>query len=121
MTGVLQGKVAIVTGSSRGIGRNIAVELAAEGCHVVIAARSEAEADPRLPGTIYSVAEELDIVVMVHTGNGLPNALPSLPIPVAREHPKLRIVVAHAGGGTFGQTPSWPPRPVPIFTLRPPG
>ncbi len=51
---------------------------------------------------IYSVAEELDIVVMVHTGNGLPNALPSLLIPVAREHPKLRIVVAHAGGGTFG-------------------
>jgi len=41
-------------------------------------------------------------VVTVHTGNGLPNALPSLLIPVAREHPKLRIVVAHAGGGTFG-------------------
>lgn len=58
MTGVLQGKVGIVTGASRGIGRNIAVELAAEGCNVVIAARSEVEPDPRLPGTIHSVAEE---------------------------------------------------------------
>ncbi len=51
---------------------------------------------------VFSVAEELDITVMIHTGNGLPIALPSLAIPVAREHPHLRIVLAHAGGGTFG-------------------
>jgi hypothetical protein len=51
---------------------------------------------------IFRVAEELDIAVMIHTGNGLPNALPSLVIPVAREHPRVRIVLAHAGGGTFG-------------------
>jgi predicted TIM-barrel fold metal-dependent hydrolase len=51
---------------------------------------------------IYRVAEELDIAVMIHTGNGLPNALPSLCIPVARKHPGLRFVLAHAGGGTFG-------------------
>jgi len=49
---------AIVTGASRGIGRNIAVELAAEGCNVAVAARSEAESDPRLPGTIHSAAAE---------------------------------------------------------------
>lgn len=55
---VLDGQVAIVTGASRGIGRNIAVELADEGCNVVIAARSETEGDPRLPGTIHSVAAE---------------------------------------------------------------
>jgi NAD(P)-dependent dehydrogenase (short-subunit alcohol dehydrogenase family) len=57
-SGLLQDRVAIVTGASRGIGRNIAVELAAEGCNVVIAARSEAESDPRLPGTIHTVTEE---------------------------------------------------------------
>jgi citronellol/citronellal dehydrogenase len=55
---LLAGKVAIVTGASRGIGRNIAVELADEGCNVVIAARSETEGDPRLPGTIHTVADE---------------------------------------------------------------
>ena len=32
----LKGKVAVVTGSSRGIGRAIAVRLAEEGCNVVI-------------------------------------------------------------------------------------
>lgn len=51
---------------------------------------------------IFRVAEELDIAVMIHTGNGLPNALPSLCIPAAREHPGMRIVLANAGGGTFG-------------------
>jgi hypothetical protein len=55
--GLLRDRVAIIIGASRGIGRNIAVELAAEGCNVVIAARSEAESDPRLPETIHSVAD----------------------------------------------------------------
>ena len=39
----LEKKVAIVTGSSRGIGRAIAESLASEGCHVVICARSGEE------------------------------------------------------------------------------
>lgn len=58
MGDLLRRKVGLVTGASRGIGRNIAIELAREGADVVIAARSETESDPRLPGTIYSVAEE---------------------------------------------------------------
>ena len=37
----LKGKVAIVTGASRGIGRSIALELADEGCNLVICSRGE--------------------------------------------------------------------------------
>ena len=40
MTGKLAGKVAIVTGASRGIGRAISVALAQEAATVVLAARS---------------------------------------------------------------------------------
>jgi len=37
----LAGKVALVTGSSRGIGRGIALALADEGCNIVVTARDE--------------------------------------------------------------------------------
>lgn len=51
---------------------------------------------------IFRLASEFDIPVMIHTGNGLPNALPSLCVPVARKYSRVRIVLAHAGGGMFG-------------------
>src|SRR4029077_16349519 len=37
----LTGKVALVTGSSRGIGRGVALALAAEGCDVMLTGRDE--------------------------------------------------------------------------------
>lgn len=45
MVGRLDGKVAIVTGGSRGIGRAIAIALAGEGASLVLAARSQAKLD----------------------------------------------------------------------------
>jgi citronellol/citronellal dehydrogenase len=57
--GVLDGKVAVVTGGSRGIGRVVALTLAREGADVVVAAKSDTES-PKLPGTIHSVAAEIE-------------------------------------------------------------
>ncbi len=45
MAGRLDGKVAIVTGGSRGIGRAIAIALAGDGASLVLAARSQARLD----------------------------------------------------------------------------
>lgn len=44
-TGLLKDKVAVVTGASRGIGRAIALQLAASGARVVLSARSQAALD----------------------------------------------------------------------------
>ena len=52
----LHGKVAIVTGASRGIGRGLAVGLAAAGAKVVCAARTTAGHPSELPGTIDETA-----------------------------------------------------------------
>ena len=55
---VLANKVAIVTGSSRGIGKAIALELASLGADVVVCARTDREGG-ELPGTIAETAEKV--------------------------------------------------------------
>eukprot|EP00656_Telonema_subtile_P012132 TRINITY_DN1608_c0_g1_i1.p1 TRINITY_DN1608_c0_g1~~TRINITY_DN1608_c0_g1_i1.p1 ORF type:complete len:338 (-),score=80.74 TRINITY_DN1608_c0_g1_i1:319-1332(-) len=55
----LTGRVAIITGATRGIGREVALALAQRGCNIVVAAKTT-EPQPTLPGTIYSVAAEVE-------------------------------------------------------------
>ena len=57
--GILDGKVAIVTGASRGIGAEIARRFAREGAAVAVAARTTEQGASPLPGTIAETAEQI--------------------------------------------------------------
>ncbi|MEM7363690.1 MAG: SDR family oxidoreductase [Pseudomonadota bacterium] len=66
--GRLDGRVALITGASRGLGLYCALGYAAEGARVAIAARTTEEQDPRLPGTIYHTAQ----LIEANGGTALP-------------------------------------------------
>lgn len=56
----LRGAVALVTGASRGVGRAIAVALAAAGANVACAARATDAAPLRLPGTVDATVRDVE-------------------------------------------------------------
>jgi 7-alpha-hydroxysteroid dehydrogenase len=60
MTGRLEGRSAIVTGASRGLGRAIALALAAEGAGVAVVGRTEQVWDKKLPGTIGQTVADIE-------------------------------------------------------------
>jgi len=57
--GAMSGRVAVVTGASRGLGKGIALGLGGSGATVYVTGRSTAERPGRLPGTIDETAAEV--------------------------------------------------------------
>jgi NAD(P)-dependent dehydrogenase (short-subunit alcohol dehydrogenase family) len=98
--GSLTGKVAVVTGASRGIGKGIALALGAEGATVYVTGRTVAAGSYPLPGTVGETAVEVDrrggkgIAVKVDHAND--SEVAALFDRVRQEHGRLDILVNNA-------------------------
>ncbi|MGH7722797.1 MAG: SDR family oxidoreductase [Candidatus Dormibacteria bacterium] len=96
----LDGRVAVVTGSSRGIGRAMALRLAAEGATVVVTGKSERPTD-RLPGSIHTVAEEITAAggraLAVHLDVRRDDTVVAMVQRTVEEFGRLDILVNNAG------------------------
>ena len=105
LAGSLQGKVAVVTGASRGAGRGIALALAEAGATVYVTGRSvrgEATTE-NLPGTIDETAETVtargSTGIAVRCDHTVDSDVELLFVRVQREQGRLDLLVNNAWGG----------------------
>jgi NAD(P)-dependent dehydrogenase (short-subunit alcohol dehydrogenase family) len=89
----LDGRVALVTGASRGIGRGIALGLALAGADVVVASRKIADLEP-VAAEIRALGRR-GLAVAAHTGRG--DDIDRLVATATREFGRLDILVNNAG------------------------
>ena len=98
--GSLSGKVAVVTGASRGIGKGIALALAAQGATVYITGRTVTPGSHPLPGTIGATAHEVErrggTGIAVQVDHADDQQVAALFEQVRRERGRLDILVNNA-------------------------
>lgn len=92
----LDGRVVLVTGASKGIGRAIAAELAAEGARLAISARSRDSVD--------AATAEIGATAFVHDSADL-DAAPRLLRDVEAALGPIDVLVCNTGGPPAGQDP----------------
>jgi NAD(P)-dependent dehydrogenase (short-subunit alcohol dehydrogenase family) len=96
----LSGKVAVVTGASRGIGKGVALALGAEGATVYVTGRTAKPSDCELPGTVADTAAEIDRRggrgVPIQVDHGDDEQVASLFEQVRSEQGRLDILVNNA-------------------------
>ena len=92
----LQDRVALVTGASKGMGRAIAAELAAEGARVAVSSRSRER--------IAATAAEIGATALVHDSADL-DSVPALLESVAEQLGPVDILILNTGGPPGGPDP----------------
>ncbi|HEV3111701.1 MAG TPA: SDR family oxidoreductase [Candidatus Binataceae bacterium] len=106
----LKGKVALVTGASRGIGKRTALKLAAEGADVVLTARTVEDGTSRWPGSLDATAREIESqgvqALAVKCDLTLRSEVESLCEQALRRFGHVDLLINNAryvgpGGGTF--------------------
>jgi 2-deoxy-D-gluconate 3-dehydrogenase len=94
----LDGKVAIITGAGRGLGRAMAVKFALAGADIVAASRTQAQLDETAE-EVKKTGRKCVIVPTDVTVSAQVNALAELTI---KEFGKIDILINNAGGGEDG-------------------
>ena len=98
--GSLKGKVAVVTGASRGIGKGMALVLGQEGATVYVTGRTVTSGSHDLPGTVGETAAEIDKRggkgVAVQVDHGKPDQIAALFEQIKREQGRLDLLVNNA-------------------------
>jgi NAD(P)-dependent dehydrogenase (short-subunit alcohol dehydrogenase family) len=96
----LSGKVAVVTGASRGIGKGVALALADQGATVYVTGRTVTPGSHPLPGTVGETAAEVDRRggkgIAVQVDHGKDDQVAALFEQVKREQGRLDILVNNA-------------------------
>ncbi len=122
MAAELRGKVAVVTGASRGIGKGIALELGRAGTVVYLTVRTLEKGTSRWPGTITETSEEVAALGGVGIGVRCDHAndkdVEALFQRVRDERDRLDVLVNNAT--SFGETPSsrgYDPEDIPFWEL----
>jgi NAD(P)-dependent dehydrogenase (short-subunit alcohol dehydrogenase family) len=100
---ILAGKVALVTGASRGVGRGIARGLAEAGATVYVTARTTSKGGPIEPGTIESTAREVDALggrgIPIACDHSVPAEIEALFARIRRDSGRLDLLVNNAHSG----------------------
>jgi NAD(P)-dependent dehydrogenase (short-subunit alcohol dehydrogenase family) len=98
--GALSGKVVVVTGASRGIGKGMALALGAEGATVYVTGRTVTPGSYSLPGTVGETADEVTRRggkgIAVQVDHGKHDQIAALFEQVKREQGRLDLLVNNA-------------------------